>query len=120
MAPVRKHPRYPVNVPLFVSIANSVVRKWVQIETRDVSQGGLCFETGAELPLRSRARIMVGRLGGGLPDSAQIKARIAYRQRVDDSGRYRVGIEFEQLVDVTQKQLERWLEDWREQAGSGD
>lgn len=109
----RKYPRYAVKVPLFVSLGESLMRKWVRIETQDVSQGGLCFETGKSLPLAAQARVMVSRLGGELLDSAQIRARVAHIEPLTSSERYRVGIKFEELIDVTSAQLEERIEAWK-------
>ncbi len=56
---------------------------------------------------------MVGRLGGDIPDSAQIHARIAHSQLLDaTANRYRLGLEFVKLVDVTPAQLSRRIEAW--------
>ncbi len=46
MSERRKHPRHSVKVLLFVRAGEDLFQKWVEIQTQDVSRGGLCFETG--------------------------------------------------------------------------
>ena len=109
----RRHPRHAVKVLVFVRAGDEVIQKWVEIQTRDISLGGLCFETGRKVPAEADAFIMVGRLGGDIPDSAQIHARVAHSQLLDGApDRYRLGLEFGRLVDVTPEQLSRRIEAW--------
>lgn len=109
----RRHARHAVKVLVFVRDGEEVFQKWVEIQTNDVSQGGLCFDTGRDLPVEADAFIMVGRLGGDIPESAQIHGRIAHSQLLDAATkRYRLGLEFGKLVDVTPEQLSRRIEAW--------
>ena len=115
MSERRRHTRHGVKVLVFVRDGDDVIQKWVEIQTRDVSLGGLCFETGRDVPVEADAFIMVGRLGGDIPDSAQIHARVAHSQLVDGAtNRYRLGLEFEKMVDVTAEQLSRRIDEWLE------
>ena len=48
-----------------------------------------------------------------IPDSAQIHARVAHSELVDTAtNRYRLGLEFGKMVDVTAEQLSRRIEAW--------
>jgi len=109
----RRHTRHAVKVLVFVRDGDDVIQKWVEIQTRDISLGGLCFETGRDIPVEADAFIMVGRLGGDIPDSAQIHAKVAHSQLLDGgANRYRLGLQFGKLVDVTAEQLSRRLDEW--------
>ena len=81
------------------------------IEALDVSKGGLSFETTHRLPEGAEARIMVARLGG-LPDMAQIEARIIHCEAAVDGRSILVGVQFIQLVGVTAEELITRLEAW--------
>ena len=108
----RKAPRHAVKVLVFVRAGDDVVQKWVEMQACDVSQGGLCFETSRDLPLESEACIMLGRLGGDIPDSAQIEARVAHSALDETTQRYRVGLAFGRLIDVTREQLSVRIDAW--------
>jgi c-di-GMP-binding flagellar brake protein YcgR len=105
----RQHRRFPVRVPLFISIAGEVYRKTVRLESRDISAGGLSFETGREVPLSSESRVVVARLGD-LEDPALIEGRVAHVQLDEVTGRYVVGIEFTRFTNVSSEELVERLE----------
>jgi hypothetical protein len=100
----RRHPRYAVRFPLYASLHGEVYQKMVAIEARDVSEGGLAFETRTRLPLGVETRVMVSRLGG-LSESAHIEARVVYCMHDEANSLYRVGVTFHRFVDVTAEQL---------------
>jgi c-di-GMP-binding flagellar brake protein YcgR len=100
----RRFPRLPVRVPLFVVMHGDVMRKRVRIESRDVSGGGLCFETSKELPLEAESRLVISGLSD-LPDEAAIECRVA-RCGIDPAtGRYVIGLEFTGFRGVTREEL---------------
>lgn len=100
----RRFPRLPLRVPLFVALHGDVMRKRVRIESRDLSGGGLCFETSKELPLDAESRLVISGIGD-LPDEAAIECRVARRGVDAATGRYLVGLEFTRFLGVTRDDL---------------
>jgi hypothetical protein len=107
----RQHVRVPVRVPLYVELPGGIFQKHVAIEARDISMGGLSFNTSRRIPEGSEARLMVARLGD-LPDMAQIEARILHVRLASDGQSYTVGVAFTRLVGVTAEELITRLQSW--------
>ena len=114
----RKHERVALRVPLYVVIGAEIFQKMVEIETANVSAGGLAFETHREIPLESESLVMVSRLGD-LPASAQIQGRIAYCDHDPARGVYKVGVTFEAFQGVTEQDLKTRIEAWRQSSQKG-
>lgn len=108
----RKYRRYPVKLPLFVALGGDVYRKQIPLESKDISGGGLSFETSRKLPLESETRLIVARLGD-LPVSAFIRGRVAHCQKDPGGSRYNVGLEFTDFVHVTQEEVVARIERWQ-------
>lgn len=109
----RQHPRVDVKVPLYIGVASGeIFQKMVPITSRNISSGGLLFETHRAVPLEAESRVMVSRLGD-LPDGAQIEGRVVHCHRDATSGLYQVGIQFTAFVSVTPEQLVTRIESWR-------
>jgi hypothetical protein len=100
----RQHPRQPARFPFYVALAGELYHKTVSVEARDLSNGGLAFETRTALPQGARGTVMLGRLEG-LPRTAHIEARIVYCQPQPDGESFKVGAKFEEFVDVTVEKL---------------
>jgi c-di-GMP-binding flagellar brake protein YcgR len=96
----RKHKRVRVSVPIFISLAGDVYRKMIRLECRDLSAGGLSFETNQEIPLEADSRVVIAKVGK-LPDAASIEARVVHRSRNPVTGRYWIGVEFTRFNNVT-------------------
>jgi hypothetical protein len=110
----RQHRRFPLRVPLFILVNGEVYRKNVVLESRDVSAGGLSFETGREIPPAAESRVIVARLGD-IEEPALIEGRVARVTHDEARGRYVVGIEFTRFVNVTREELVKRLEHaWQE------
>lgn len=105
----RQHRRFQVRVPLFISVDGEVYRKTVRLQSRDVSAGGLSFETGREVPIAAESRVVVARLGD-IADPALIEGRVTRVQADAATGRYIVGIEFTRFLNVTPEELVERLE----------
>jgi PilZ domain len=105
----RRHARLPIRVPLYIEFPEGIFQKNVAIDALDVSKGGLSFETTRPVPEGAEARIMVARLGG-LPDMAQIEARVIHCEASVDGRSTLVGVQFIQLVGVTAEELIARLE----------
>jgi hypothetical protein len=100
----RQHPRWPARVPLYVALEGELFQKSVAVEARDVSAGGLAFETRTPLPQEARTTIMLGKLEG-LPATAHIEARIVHSQPHPDGDGFTIGVQFTRFVDVTPEDL---------------
>lgn len=107
----RQHERFRIRVPLYIDVPGGIFQKNVAIESYDVSKGGLSFETSRRVPEGAQARIMVARLGG-LPDMAQIEARVIHCKPAADGRSTTVGVVFTKLVGVTADELIARLESW--------
>lgn len=107
----RRHERLRIRVPLYIELPGGIFQKNVTIEALDISKGGLSFETSRPVPEGAEARIMVARLGG-LPDVAQIEARVIHSEASVDGRSTTVGVQFLQLVGVTAEELLARLEAW--------
>ena len=101
-----------MRVPLFITVGGGrLYEKAVSIESRDISGGGLCFETRSKIPLSAQSKIIMGRLGN-LPGSALIEGRIVYRRKQQDSDRYTVGVEFVEFVNTTREEVLQHIDLW--------
>lgn len=109
--PPRRYPRVPLKLPLYVALDGDMLRKFVPLETQDVSGGGLSFETGHALPMDAESRLLVSRLGD-LPGEAYIEGRVAHCRQDPTNGRYRVGVEFIGFVNVSREALLGRIADW--------
>src|SRR5437867_12870204 len=95
----RKHERIALRVPLYVVIGGEIFQKMVELETANVSEGGLAFETHRDIPLESESLVMVSRLGD-LPPSAQIQGRVAYCRHDAERAGHTVGLRFTNFQGV--------------------
>jgi c-di-GMP-binding flagellar brake protein YcgR len=105
----RQHRRWQIRVPLFISVDGEVYRKKVHLESRDISAGGLSFETGREVPLSAESRVVVAKLGD-IEEPAFIEGRVARVALDEATGRYVVGVEFTRFVNMTREELQERLE----------
>lgn len=107
----RKHERYPVHVPVFVTVSGATVfTKDITLACEDISAGGMCFETHQKLEIDTSSRIIVSKLGD-LPADACIEGRIAWVKEVE-GGLYRVGVEFTGFHRTTVEELVERIEKW--------
>ena len=71
----RKHRRVKLKLPIYVSLQDEIVKKLIPVESEDISEGGLRFQTRQELPLEADSRIVVSKLAN-LHPTAHIEGRI--------------------------------------------
>lgn len=109
----RRYPRHSLRLPLYVTTEAGVLRKTVALESRDVSAGGVAFETGQKIPLAAEAKLVLSKLGD-LPESALIRGRVARLTPDPATGRIIVGVEFSEFVSVTREELLDRIERWKE------
>jgi c-di-GMP-binding flagellar brake protein YcgR len=107
----RVDPRHAVVVPLFVSYGDRVYQKQIELRSKDLSGGGLSFETRSKIPTEASTRVVVSRLGD-LSSDARIEGRVVYRQKNQVTGKYVVGIAFTRFVNVSREELERHIARW--------
>ena len=112
----RQHERVPIRVPLYVVIGGEIFQKMVELETANVSTGGLAFETHREIPVEAESLVMVSRLGD-LPAGAQIQGRVTYCSHDAERGVYTVGVRFTTFQGVQPEELHARIAAWRESGG---
>ena len=113
MSEQRRFPRHALCLPLYVTVGGGVLRKTVALESRDVSAGGVSFETSQKIPLEAETRLLLSKLGD-LPEGALIRGRVARVVRDPATGRALVGVEFREFVSVTQEELLERIGRWKE------
>jgi hypothetical protein len=107
----RRHARFCVHVPIYIAEGEALVHKTVRLVARDISAGGVCFETGHDLPLESATHVVISRVGD-LPGPILIHGRVAWRQPHPFNGRYLVGIEFTGFENVSRDRLLAEIAGW--------
>jgi len=105
----RRDRRFSLRVPIYVSIGGEVVRKTVHLESRDISAGGLSFETGRDVPLDAEAQVVLARAGEGATPLA-IRGRVVWTRQIPESGRYLVGVRFSDFDGLTREELAARIE----------
>ena len=101
---LRQHPRRPGRFPLYVALQGELYHKMVTVEARDISAGGLAFETRTSLPKDAKTTVMLGKLEG-LPGTAHIEARVVHSEPLPGSDSFAVGVRFVRFVDITAEEL---------------
>jgi hypothetical protein len=107
----RKHDRVPVKVPLYITLEKGPYQKAIPLQSKDISTGGLCFETKHLIPLEADSMILVERLGD-LEPGARIRGRVAHREKDRVTGRYTVGVEFTDFINLTPESLLARIQNW--------
>lgn len=108
----RRHVRFVAHVPIYIADGGGLVRKTVRLVSRDISEGGLSFETGHQLPLDATSRVVISSLGD-IPGPILILGRVAWRRSQPSGGRYLVGIEFTEFENVSRERLLAEIDGWR-------
>lgn len=100
----RRFLRYPVKVPLYISVQGGVFQRFIDLDTKDLSEGGLAFETSKRIPLEANTRVEVSVLSG-LPPDCRIEGHVVYRQKNPATERYTIGVAFDRFVNVGREEL---------------
>lgn len=105
----RRDRRYSIRVPIYVALGREIVHKKVSLESRDVSAGGLSFETTRPMPLAADTQIVLARLGddGG---AAAIRGHIVWTRALPETRRHVVGVKFTEYEGVTRESLAARIE----------
>jgi c-di-GMP-binding flagellar brake protein YcgR len=115
----RRFARIRIKVPVYIEIDGGTFRKTIHLESRDVSGGGLAFDTSRKIPLNAKSKVVVSKLGE-VSEPAMIYGRVAHRSKDPETGRYTIGLEFIEFVNVSREELlahiEKWAQELTEQA----
>ena len=113
----RRYERFRVKVPVYVAVEGGTLRKVIPLESRDVSVGGVSFETSHEVPLSAKSKVVVSL--GDPSGPALIHGRVAYLKQDPVGGRYTVGLEFVGFENVTREELLARIDAWAQDEASG-
>jgi c-di-GMP-binding flagellar brake protein YcgR len=108
----RAYPRHRVTVPLYIALGGEFLHKRIPLETKDVSGGGISFETTRAIPLESESSVIVAGLGN-LGKAALIHGRVVHRTMNPATERYTVGLQFTGFVNTTRDELMAQIEAWK-------
>src|SRR5260370_20106089 len=59
----RRYERFKLRVPLYISLEGQLFHKKIHLQSKDVSAGGMSFETSREIPLEAESRVVVSDQG---------------------------------------------------------
>ena len=113
----RQDRRFSLRVPIYIAAAEGVVRKTIRLESRDVSAGGLSFETGHDVPLEAESQILFSSLGDG-SSSFLIRGRVVWTKPLPVAGRHVVAIQFTEFEGISREELLARMEEAAKNAGS--
>ncbi|MFI5184043.1 MAG: PilZ domain-containing protein [Vicinamibacteria bacterium] len=108
----RAFPRHRVTVPLYISMGGDFLHKSIPLESKDVSGGGISFETTKQIPLEAESSVIVARLGD-LGKPAFIHGRVVHSEKNPATDKYIVGLQFTGFVNTTREELLARIEAWR-------
>jgi c-di-GMP-binding flagellar brake protein YcgR len=114
----RQDQRSSLRVPIYIAAADGVVRKTIRLESRDVSAGGLSFETGHDLALEAESQILFSALGDG-SGSFLIRGRVVWTRPLPATGRYVIGIQFTEFEGISREELLARMEQAAKSSGAG-
>jgi PilZ domain len=100
----RRFLRHPVKVPLYISVKGGVFQRFIDLDSKDLSEGGLAFETSKRIPLEANTRVEISVLSG-LPPDCRIEGHVVYRQKNPVTERYTIGVAFDRFVNVDREEL---------------
>jgi c-di-GMP-binding flagellar brake protein YcgR len=112
MTAERAYPRHRVTVPLYITMGGEYLQKTIPLESKDVSGGGISFETTKQVPLEAESSLIVAGLGD-LGKAAFIQGRVVHQRRNPATERYTVGLEFTGFVNTTREELLARIEAWK-------
>lgn len=113
MTTERAYPRHRVRVPLYITMGGDFITKTIPLESKDVSGGGISFETTKQIPLEAESSVIVAKLGD-LGKPAFIQGRVVHRKQDPATNRYTVGLQFTGFVNTTREDLLARIEAWKE------
>ncbi len=107
----RQDRRFSLRVPLYIAVAEGTVRKIIHLRSRDISAGGLSFETARELQLEAETQVIFSGVGD-LPGRYVIRGRVVWKKLLPDTGRYLIGVQFTSFEGVSREELVARMEEW--------
>ena len=105
----RRHRRFFIRVPLYISIEGTVVRRTVHLESRDVSAGGMSFETGRDVPLAAESQVVLASMGEER-STVSIRGRVVWTRPIPETGRFCVGVMFTDFDGLSREELASRIE----------
>jgi c-di-GMP-binding flagellar brake protein YcgR len=107
----RQDRRLSLQVPLYIASGEDVFSKTVHLQSRDISAGGLSFDTSRELELEAESQIIFPSVGD-LNGTYIIRGRVAWTKPLPDTGRFQVGVQFTSFEGVSREELVVCLDEW--------
>ncbi len=107
----RRDHRFSLRVPIYIDVEKGVVRKIIHLRSRDISAGGLSFETARELQLEAEAQVIFSGVGD-LPGRYVIRGRVVWKKLLPDTGRYLFGVQFTGFDGASREELLARMEEW--------
>jgi c-di-GMP-binding flagellar brake protein YcgR len=114
----RQDRRFSLRVPLYIASGEDIFSKTIHLRSRDVSAGGVSFDTSRELELEAESQIIFPGVGD-LNGTYIIRGRVAWTKLLPDTGRFQVGVQFNSFEGVTREELVDRIDEWvKAQEGS--
>ncbi len=107
----RQAPRFSLRVLLYIAVGEGVVSKTIHLESRDISAGGLSFETARELELETESQIIFSGIGD-LTGTYVIRGRIVWKKPLPETGRHLFGVQFTSFEGISREKLQARMEEW--------
>ena len=113
----RKDPRFSLRVPLYIASGDDIFSKTVHLRSRDISAGGLKFDTARELELEAESQIIFPGVGD-LDGTYIIRGRVAWTKLIPDTGRFQIGVQFTSFEGISREELVDRLDEWVKAQGA--
>jgi c-di-GMP-binding flagellar brake protein YcgR len=115
----RCYPRYMAKLPIFFRVLgeeSDPKRKLGKYWTKDVSQGGMRFESNRKLEKGTRISIELHITKGSFSDFVtqdpiQVVGKVVWdKEYEDEPGKYELGVKFSNLLEIDQKRIQEWFQ----------
>jgi c-di-GMP-binding flagellar brake protein YcgR len=113
----RRDHRFSLRVPIYIAAEEGVILKTVHLGSRDISAGGISFETASELPLEAESQIIFAGVGD-LSDTCIIRGRVVWKQPLPDTERCLFGVQFTGYEGVSREELLSRMDEWAKSQGT--
>jgi c-di-GMP-binding flagellar brake protein YcgR len=112
----RRDPRFSLRVPIYIAAGEGVISKTIHLGSRDISAGGVSFETASELPLEAESQIIFSGVGE-VSSTYIIRGRVVWKKPLPDTGRNMFGVQFTGFEGVSREELLSRMEEWAKSRG---
>jgi c-di-GMP-binding flagellar brake protein YcgR len=107
----RRDPRFSLRVPIYIDAEEGVVVKTIHLGSRDISAGGISFDTASDLPLEAESQIIFTGVGE-VSDTYIIRGRVVWKKPLSEPGRNMFGVQFTSFEGVSREELLARMEEW--------